>query len=102
MSIELVERQAKYLADENRKAEPDIETVYWFPDEEEVRLIELTPIIPISGDGWVHPFYFQPSPPDDLPAPSGIAMIRPEEFGRLKLPEDWGGWERAILLENGK
>ena len=102
MSIESIERQARYLASENRKAEPEIEKVYWFPDEQQVLLVEIMQTIPISDDGLVHPFYFQPAPKDDLPAGSGIALIRPEEFGNLALPETWGGWDRAILLEDGK
>src|SRR4051812_48407856 len=97
-----VERQARLLAAENRKAEPGIEKVYWFPDEHEVRLVELMRAIPESDDDQVHPYHFRPSPANDLPAPSGIALIRPDEFGKLRLPERWGGWNEAVLLEDQK
>jgi hypothetical protein len=93
-----IERQARFLADDNRRAEPDIRKIYWFPHEEEVRLVELTDLIPAADEEMVQPFYFQASPEDNLPAPSGIAMIRPEEFGKLKLPEDWGDWAQAVEL----
>ena len=96
-----VKRQAKLLAAENRRAEPDIRMIYWFPHEKEVRLLELTPTIPASGDGRVHPFHFQPKPDLDLHAPSGIALIRPDEFGKLDLPTDWGDWGSAVPL-NGE
>lgn len=93
-----IEQQARLLAADNRQAEPDITGVFWFPDEREVRLVELTDQVPANGDGEVRPFYFQPSPNDGLPLPSGIAMIRPDEFGRLRLPADWGNWEDAVAL----
>ena len=99
MSREIVEQQARYLAADNYKVEPDIEKVYWFPDDEEVRLVELTPQIPISIEGEVRPFYFGPSPEDGLPSPSAMAMIQPREFGVLRLPAGWGGWDSAVLIE---
>ena len=94
----VVESQARLLALDNRRAEPDIQKVFWFPDEREVRLLELTDQVPTSAEGQVHPFYFRPSPKDSLPLPSAIAMIRSDEFGRLKLPPDWGDWADAIEL----
>jgi len=94
-----VERQAKYLAADNRQVEPDITKVYWFPDDNEVRLLEITEIVPLTSDGEVHPFYFRASPIDDLPLPTAVAMIRAEEFGKLKLPDQWGAWDDGIPLE---
>lgn len=102
MPREQVERQAKLLALDNKKAEPGIVKVYWFPDDEEVRLVELFASVPRSDEGSVRPFYFHPDPATRLPAPSSIAMIRPDEFGRLELPANWGSWDDAILLEDGE
>ncbi len=102
MGRELVERQARYLASDNYEAEPDIQKVYWFPDDEEVRLVELTPQIPVTHDGLLHPFYFRPSPEDDLPSPSAMALIQPDEFGRLRLPDRWGTWSDAVLIEQSE
>ncbi|HVX86691.1 MAG TPA: hypothetical protein VH253_18050 [Phycisphaerae bacterium] len=95
-----IERQARLLAKENRQAEPAITKVYWFPDEHEVRLVEVDTTMPPSGDGLVHPFFFRPSPQDDLPSPSGVALISPEEDRRAELPEGWGSWEDARELES--
>ena len=92
-----VERQAKLLARENRKAEPQITGIYWFPDEKEVRLVEVLPTIPVSGL-TMQPFFFKPAPDDNLPAPSGIALIRPEELRHIQLPANWGNWDSAIEL----
>lgn len=93
-----IERQARLLALDNRKTEPDITRVFWFPDESEVRLIELTEQIPAGAEGEVLPFYFHASRRHHLPAPSAIAMIRAGEFGKLKLPAGWGGWDDAVEL----
>ena len=90
-----IERQARLLAVDNRRAEPDVARVLWFPNDQEVRLVELTDQVPQSMDGEVHPFYFRASVQDDLPAPSAIAMIRLNEFGRLRLPVGWGDWNDA-------
>ena len=93
-----IEQQARLLADDNRRAEPDIARVFWLPDDSEVRLIELTDMVPSNSDGELRPFYFRPAPADSLPAPSAIAMIRADEFGKLTLPADWGQWSDAIEL----
>ena len=93
-----IRKQAIFLAKENVEAEPDIKTVYWFPDDEEVRLIEVEDVIPPS-EGSVDPFYFDASPADEMPAPSGIALIRSDEVNKLTLPEGWGSWNDAVKLE---
>ncbi len=46
-----VQEQARLLAADNRNAQPDIGRIFWFPDEEEVRLIEVTEQIPVSSEG---------------------------------------------------
>jgi hypothetical protein len=96
MSRDDIMRQAKLLAKENRKAEPQITRIYWFPDDIEVRLIEVLPPIPPNGDQTVRPYFFRPSPNDNLPAPSGVVLIRPEEERQVHLPADWGRWSDAI------
>jgi hypothetical protein len=93
-----VEQQARFLAADNRQAEPNITKVYWFPDDGEVRLVELTDQVPVNEDNELHPFYFRASPQDSLPLPTAVVMIRPEEFGKLKLPPQWGEWADAIEL----
>jgi hypothetical protein len=97
--IKEIEKQARRLARENRKNDPDIKRVYWFPHDAEVRLIELHKTIPISLDGEIHPFYFRAAPASNLPAPSGIALIRPEELKKLSPPSNWGSWEDAEELK---
>ena len=97
-TMESVEQQARFLAEDNRKAEPSIQKIYWFPHPDELRLVELLDEIPVSMDEQIHAFYFQPSPEDGLTIGSRIAMIRPEEFGKARLPRGWGEWSDAVEL----
>ena len=96
--VRTIREQAVLLARENKRSERGITKVYWFPDEREVRLIELEEGIPPTPGEDVEPFRFAASPEDQLMAPSGVALIRPDEFGKLNLPDDWGGWEAAQEL----
>ena len=99
MTLDLsIEEQAKSLAADNRQAEPAIQRIYWFPDAEQVRLIALLPNLPVSTDDAIHAFYFRPSPADRLSSPSAIALIRPEDFGKLKLPAGWGSWDDGVSV----
>lgn len=98
-TIDDIKRQALLLARDNKKAEPGIQSVYWFPSATEVHLIEVDTNNVKCLSGSVEPFYFDPAPTDGLPAPSGIALVRPDEVGKLGLPENWGRWEDAQRLE---
>jgi len=98
-SLEDIKRQALRLARENKKAEPGIQKIYWMPSSSEIRLIEVEPDTVKSLSETVEPFYFDPAPADGLEVPSGVAVIRPDEFGKLELPADWGSWQEAELLE---
>ena len=62
--------------------------------------MELLDEIPANLDERIHPFYYQASPEDGLTVVSGIAMIRPEEFGKLSLPAGWGAWTDAVEIES--
>ena len=94
----VVEQEAKLLAMENRTSDPDIIKVYWFPNDRVVRLVELTEQVPAYPDEELYPFYFPASPKDNLPLPSAVILIRPDEFGKFKLPPKWGDWADAIEL----
>lgn len=98
LTASIIQRQAQVLAKENKLAEPGIKKILWFPDNKEVRLVMLEDDLPRSISKTVEPFYFGPSRADKLPARSGIALIRTDEKGKLKLPEGWGSWEKAKEL----
>ncbi len=92
-----VKREAIKLAKENKKAEPNILKTFWFPHQEEIRLIEVEDDIPASFESEIEVFYFGKS--QNVPLNSAIGLIRPNEIGKLKLPENWGNWEYAEELE---
>jgi hypothetical protein len=88
------------LVRENKESEPGIQEAYWFPNDEEIRLVETDENIPPND--VVTPFYFgavySEHPDENIPFDSALAMIRPEEVGKLSLPEGWGSWDDAIKL----
>ena len=90
-----IKSQAEMLAAANRAVETGIEAIYWFPHNTEVRLVEVDTTTVASVSGEVEPFYFNAQPASELPAVSAIALVRPEEFGKIKLPEGWGDWTDA-------
>lgn len=94
-----IEQLARKLAKANREAEPEIEQVYWFPSESEVRLVEVQRTLPKVKEKRLQPFYFRPAPDQGLPAWMAIALIHPDEYRDLELPNGWGSWDDAKLLE---
>ena len=44
-ALEIIKQQAVLLAQEDWKAEPRIESIYWVPSATEIRLIEVEPDI---------------------------------------------------------
>ncbi len=87
---------ARKMAQDNRQASPDLEAVYWFPHDREIRLVEIDPIT-LSSDRMV-PYYFGAYPQGGISYPSAIVLIRPEEKFVLLPPPEWGSWDTAIQL----
>ena len=97
-SMQAVRKEAETLAKANRDADPEIEAVYFFPDDAEIRLVEVArDALPTDSD-TVEPFYFAPSPADGLHFTSAIALIRREDVHALRLPPGWGTWGDAQKL----
>lgn len=99
MDTKAIRKQASELARTNKQAEPSIVKVYWFPNNDEIRLVGLEASTVPALSGYVEPFFFGPSPKDGLTVPSGIAIIQTEEYRKLKLPKGWGTWNDAVELE---
>lgn len=89
---------ARRLAQWHAEAEPHITEILLFPDEkgEEVRLVEIDPTA-IPKEDALSPFYFAPEPPD-TPMWLALALIVPEDKGKLQLPEGWGTWDEAETI----
>jgi len=92
-----VRKWALFLAKESVGDDSSVSRVFWFPHDQEIRLVEVDESS-LPND-QVLPFYFGPSPAGGVPLPSAIALIRPDEVPkRLKLPDDWGTWDDAEEL----
>ncbi len=93
-----IKKQALLLVKEARLADSSIVRFFWFPDAEQVRLLELSSdLLPASGDE-VEPVFFRPAPEHGMPALSGVAMIREDEYGSINPPTEWGTWDQAVDL----
>lgn len=95
-NLDKILEQAKKLALEARETDPNITKIYWFPHDQEVRLIEIDENTIESLTGQVEPFYFDSTA--EIPVPSGIAIVRPDEVGELKMPRGWGDWNNGQEL----
>ncbi len=90
---------AKRLAAAAVEAEPAIKKILLFPSAKDIRLVYVdTNAHPSGEDAEVTPYYFRPARKSGVSFESAVALIRPEEEGRLSLPEGWGGWEDAETL----
>ena len=90
-----VRKAAKRLVRTNSKAEPTVEEIWLFPDEEEIRLIEFNRIV--SPDIEIVPFHFPADPANEVAFPIAVAVANPQDR-RLSPPEGWGSWENAVRL----
>ena len=90
---------AKLLADAAREAEPAIVKVLLFPSAEDVRLLYVDPTAySTPEDETIAPFYFGPNARRGIHHSSAVALVRPEEEGKLRLPQGWGTWEDAVAI----
>ncbi|MBW3623675.1 MAG: hypothetical protein KY468_09745 [Armatimonadetes bacterium] len=90
-----IQSAAHHLAREHADSEPGIQEIYLFPNEEEIRLIEIDSTT--SPNEAITPFYFRSDPAKGLPYPTAIALIRPEEKV-LPPPAGWGQWSQAARI----
>ena len=90
---------ALQLMSDNRESDPELEDVYLFPSEDEIRLIYLDPnSTSHRGNEYVSPFYFGKDKQSGFDFLSAIALIRPEEREILNPPEGWGTWNDAEII----
>ena len=94
-----IQETAQVLANTAREADPDLLRILLFPAADEVRLLYVDATArPTLKDETIAPFYFGPDRRSGLQYPSAVALIRPEEEGKLPLPSGWGTWEDAVAI----
>lgn len=86
---------AMRLAEWHVENEPKIEEIWLFPSDEEIRLVDLDPLS-LPSEAEMTPFYYGADA--NIPYPWGVALIRPEQKGKVTPPEEWGPWDKAIKL----
>lgn len=90
---------AKMLAEENREPGNASVKTLLFPSETEIRLLYVDPTArPTLEEETIAPYYFGPDARSGIRYPSAVALIRPEEEGKLHLPHGWGTWEDAVAI----
>ncbi len=83
---------ARKLAEAHRKADPETSAIYLSRDPKEIRLVEVSNEALTTWE--VLPIGFDPDPDENIPYPSKIVLLSPEEWdevkrGNLSLPESW-------------
>lgn len=89
--------EIRSLALENAGTYPEFTALHYWPHDDEFRMVYVDPHAMETRDGRVHlsAFGAGPGQPYDLV----VGVVRPEEIGRLSLPDDFGGWDKAIVLD---
>jgi hypothetical protein len=90
-----VSEVAKKLARAHKEADPEIDQIYLVedPSGSEVRLVEVSKSV--GNTGTVMPFRFAARKDLDVPYPSVVVLLSPEELQlvhdrELALPDTWG------------
>lgn len=94
---------AKHLAMAHKRADPEIQQIYMIEDSAgaEVRLLEVSGSVGFTGS--VMPFRFAPRPDLDVPYPSVMVLLSPEEKElldrkELELPAAWGPSPKLVPI----
>lgn len=85
---------AEELAAAHRAVDPETTTIKLFssPKNDEIRLLEVTTVVPATGEAL--PYRFPPDPAERIDYPSIVVLLHPAEWrdvehGALTLPAGW-------------
>lgn len=102
-SNENLRAAAEFLAKDHLETEPNLRKIYWFPADDEVRLIDVyADAIPVRDGDPAAAFFFGPDIKGGVPYRYAIALVRPEEDRRIPLPNGWGEWSDGVILWEAK
>lgn len=87
-----IRKQALSLALEHRQSDPELVAVYVSPEDDEVRIIEVSKAVATTHE--IIPFWFAARPDRGLPFPTRIIVVSEAEFDliqkdELGLPDGW-------------
>lgn len=85
------------LAISSAESDPTIRKIYWFPNDQQVRLLHIDSESIKTDDQDARPFYFNKV--EGIPFTVGLAMLHPDEE-RLKAPPvEWASdWSDAKII----
>jgi hypothetical protein len=97
-----IEKLAREIAEDHAESEPGIVRVYWFPADEEIRIVEIDESLPskmeADAPGKMTPFYFQRN--GAMRNPLVLELISPDDENKIGVPAGWGDWKDAkVILE---
>ncbi len=87
-----IDAEAKTFADAHRETDKGVDTILYFPGDDEIRLLEFTSSVPPTGEAV--PFRYAPSPAHGLHHPMSLILLNPEERRlvenqEISLPAGW-------------
>lgn len=94
-----IREAAERLARFHREADPGVVKIIWFPNDREVRLVDVDETAaPHESEGRIVPYLFGADAAVGVPFPSGVAVVTPGDLS-LPPPEGWGsGWEEGEVI----
>ncbi len=90
-----IKETAQNLVDSNAEAVPEIEEIWFFYNDEEIRLIEVHSSLP--PDNEIAAYHFPADPDNGIGYPIAVALINSADK-ELPLPDGWGSWDKAERL----
>jgi hypothetical protein len=102
MSWDSLEAEARHLVELNQSEVRSITRSYVFPDPagETIRVVHVdTNAFPEES---VTPIEFSPDPKYRLFHPMFVAIVDSKGPEHLTLPEGWGSWSDALVIERAK
>ena len=87
-----IDAEAKTFADAHRETDKGVDTILYFPGDDEIRLLEFTSSVPPTGEAV--PFRYDPSPSHGLHHRMLVTLLHPQELdlvrrGQIPLPTGW-------------
>ena len=102
MRWENLEQEARHLVELNQREVRSIARSYVFADPtgKTIRVVHVD--LKAFPEEAVTPIQFSPDPKYRLFHPMLVAIVDPGGPGHLALPEGWGSWSDALVIERAK
>lgn len=94
-----IQEAALKLVQWHRKADPQLRSIFLYPHNRQIRLLEVSEGSPSTGK--LYPFTFAPDQEHGIAFPLVLIEVSPQEAdliesGKLKLPRGWGSSPKLL------